>query len=91
MKETNALIPALPILLGGDNREDPMTGVTDRTLTHRERETLRHIAAGRTYLQTARAMGVSRHTVDTYMRRIRAKLGHTSMAELTRIAISLGL
>ncbi|MGV4984028.1 response regulator transcription factor [Streptomyces sp. NPDC001709] len=60
-------------------------------LTDRELETLRHIAAGRTYLQAARAMGVSRHTVDAYLRRIRVKLGHTSTAELTRIAISLGL
>ncbi|MEU9477009.1 helix-turn-helix transcriptional regulator [Streptomyces sp. NPDC048191] len=64
---------------------------THPPLTDRELQTLRHVAAGRTYLQTARAMGVSRHTVDTYMRRIRAKLGHASMAELTRIAVSLGL
>jgi DNA-binding CsgD family transcriptional regulator len=67
-----------------------MTAMTP-TLTDRELETLRHIAAGHTHLQAARAMGVSRHTVDTYLRRIRAKLGHTSTAELTRVAISLGL
>ncbi|MEU4098994.1 LuxR C-terminal-related transcriptional regulator, partial [Streptomyces sp. NPDC026673] len=56
-----------------------------------ERETLRHIAAGRTYLQTARHMGLSKHTVDAYLRRIRAKLGIYSTAELTRTAIALGL
>jgi DNA-binding CsgD family transcriptional regulator len=56
-----------------------------------EQETLRHIAAGHTYLQTARHMGLSRHTVDAYLRRIRAKLGINSTAELTRLAISLGL
>ncbi|AWT45464.1 MULTISPECIES: response regulator transcription factor [Streptomyces] len=60
-------------------------------LSPRELETLRHIAAGRTYLQTARAMGVSPHTVDTYLRRIRAKLGLAGTAELTRVAIALGL
>ncbi|MCS0604888.1 helix-turn-helix transcriptional regulator [Streptomyces sp. LP11] len=60
-------------------------------LAPRERETLRHIAAGRTYLQTARHMGLSAHTVDAYLRRIRAKLDITSTAELTRLAISLGL
>ncbi|OAH12922.1 response regulator transcription factor [Streptomyces jeddahensis] len=60
-------------------------------LAPRERETLRHIAAGRTYLQTARHMGLSKHTVDAYLRRIRAKLGICSTAELTRLAISLGL
>jgi DNA-binding CsgD family transcriptional regulator len=60
-------------------------------LAPRERETLRHIAAGRTYLQTARSMGLSKHTVDAYLRRIRAKLNINSTAELTRLAICLGL
>ncbi|MEI5007303.1 response regulator transcription factor [Streptomyces sp. NPDC087659] len=60
-------------------------------LAPRERETLRHIAAGRTYVQTARHMGLSKHTVDAYLRRIRAKLNINTTAELTRLAISLGL
>ncbi|MBD0422037.1 helix-turn-helix transcriptional regulator [Streptomyces sp. TRM S81-3] len=60
-------------------------------LTEREREVLRHIAAGRTYAQTARRMGLSRHTVDAYLRRIRAKSDVTSTAELMRLAIALGL
>lgn len=60
-------------------------------LAPRERETLGHIAAGRTYLQTARHMGLSQHTVDAYLRRIRAKLNITTTAEMTRLAISLGL
>ncbi|MET7913868.1 helix-turn-helix transcriptional regulator [Streptomyces avermitilis] len=65
--------------------------VSAPVLAPRERETLRHIAAGRTYLQTARHMGLSKHTVDAYLRRIRAKLNISSTAELTRLAISLGL
>lgn len=60
-------------------------------LAPREREALRHIAAGCTYLQTARHMGLSKHTVDGYLRRIRAKFNVNSAAELTRLAISLGL
>ncbi|OAH16413.1 response regulator transcription factor [Streptomyces jeddahensis] len=60
-------------------------------LAPREQETLRHIAAGRTYLQTARHMGLSQHTVDAYLRRIRAKLNINSTAELTRLAVSLGM
>ncbi|MFF4312845.1 hypothetical protein ACWDFR_28285 [Streptomyces sp. 900105755] len=36
-------------------------------------------------------MGLSRHTVDAYLRRIRAKLDINTTAELTRLAISLGL
>ncbi|WP_329388378.1 helix-turn-helix transcriptional regulator [Streptomyces sp. NBC_01351] len=61
------------------------------TLAPREQEALRYIAAGCTYLQTARLMGLSKHTVDAYLRRIRAKLGINTTAEMTRLAISLGL
>lgn len=60
-------------------------------LAPREQEALGHIAAGRTYVQTAHSMGLSKHTVDAYLRRIRAKLGINTTAELTRMAISLGL
>ncbi|GHD87376.1 response regulator transcription factor [Streptomyces naganishii] len=69
----------------------PSTDAEAPALAPRERETLRHIAAGRTYVQTARHMGLSRHTVDEYLRRIRAKFDITSTAELTRVAIALGL
>ncbi|MFD7440830.1 response regulator transcription factor [Streptomyces sp. NPDC059909] len=69
----------------------PNTETAAPALAPREQETLRHIAAGRTYLQTARHMGLSKHTVDAYLRRIRAKLNINSTAELTRLAISLGL
>ncbi|MFF0554198.1 response regulator transcription factor [Streptomyces sp. NPDC004311] len=61
------------------------------SLAPREEEALRHIAAGHTYLQTARHMGLSKHTVDAYLRRIRSKLGVHTTAELTRLAIALGL
>ncbi|MGW7459622.1 response regulator transcription factor [Streptomyces sp. NPDC054797] len=64
---------------------------TAPALAPREQEALQHIAAGCTYLQAARNMGLSKHTVDAYLRRIRAKLGIHSTAELTRLAISLGL
>ncbi|MFM9373786.1 response regulator transcription factor [Streptomyces sp. Da 82-17] len=60
-------------------------------LTPRELETLRYITSGCTYLQTARLMGLSPHTVDAYLRRIRAKLHTNTTAELTRLAITLGL
>ncbi|MGW3726947.1 response regulator transcription factor [Streptomyces sp. NPDC000851] len=60
-------------------------------LAPREQEVLRYIAAGHTYAQTARRMELSQHTVDAYLRRIRAKLGINSTAELTRLAIALGL
>ncbi|GHB54765.1 hypothetical protein GCM10010347_25770 [Streptomyces cirratus] len=69
----------------------PHTRTAAPALAPREQEALRHIAAGCTYLQTARHMGLSKHTVDAYLRRIRAKLGINSTAEMTRLAISLGL
>ncbi|GGR85323.1 MULTISPECIES: response regulator transcription factor [Streptomyces] len=69
----------------------PQTEATTPTLAPREQEALRHIAAGCTYLQTARQMGLSKHTVDAYLRRIRAKLNISTTAEMTRLAISMGL
>ncbi|WP_328923829.1 helix-turn-helix transcriptional regulator [Streptomyces sp. NBC_00190] len=69
----------------------PHTVAPAPELAPREQEALGHIAAGRTYLQTARHMGLSKHTVDAYLRRIRAKLNVHSTAELTRLAITLGL
>ncbi|MEU3314967.1 helix-turn-helix transcriptional regulator [Streptomyces sp. NPDC006662] len=64
---------------------------TSTSLAPREQEALRYIAAGCTYAQTARSMGLSKHTVDAYLRRIRAKHGINTTAELTRLAISMGL
>lgn len=69
----------------------PHTAAPAPELAPREQEALRHIAAGRTYLQTARTMGLSKHTVDAYLRRIRAKLNVHTTAELTRLAVNLGL
>ncbi|WP_327386714.1 response regulator transcription factor [Streptomyces sp. NBC_01207] len=69
----------------------PQPEATAPTLAPREQEALRHIAAGCTYLQTARQMGLSKHTVDAYLRRIRAKLNISTTAEMTRLAISMGL
>jgi DNA-binding CsgD family transcriptional regulator len=36
-------------------------------------------------------MGISRHTVDSHLRRIRTKFGVTTTAELTRPALTLQL
>ncbi|MDI5961419.1 helix-turn-helix transcriptional regulator [Streptomyces sp. SL13] len=55
-------------------------------LSCREREVLTHVAQGRTYAATARRMGLSPHTVDTYLRRIRAKAGVVNRVELALLA-----
>jgi DNA-binding CsgD family transcriptional regulator len=60
-------------------------------LAPRETEALALIAQGFTQAQAAVRMGVSATTVDTYMRRIRHKLGAGNKADLTRRALELGL
>jgi DNA-binding NarL/FixJ family response regulator len=59
-------------------------------LAPREAETLRWIALGLTHAQVARRMGLTETTVNTYAKRIRAKLGAGNKAELTRLAIQSG-
>jgi DNA-binding NarL/FixJ family response regulator len=61
-----------------------------RGLAHREIQTLRLIADGRTHGQIARRLGLTESTVNTYVKRIRAKLHAGNKAELTRMAIEMG-
>jgi DNA-binding NarL/FixJ family response regulator len=56
-------------------------------LSEREEQVLRQISSGLTHGQVARRLGISRHTVDTYVKRIRSKLGVGNKAELTRAAM----
>jgi DNA-binding NarL/FixJ family response regulator len=59
-------------------------------LAPRERQVLSLIAQGFTQAQAATRMGVSQGTIDTYIKRIRRKLGAGNKADLTRRAIELG-
>jgi len=56
-------------------------------LSERERQVLRQVSRGLTHGQIATRLGISPHTVDTYVKRIRAKLGVGNKAELTRAAL----
>jgi DNA-binding NarL/FixJ family response regulator len=80
-----------PELAGGFHAE-VVRNVTDNPsgLAPREAETLRWIARGLTHAQVARRMGLTEATVNTYAKRIRAKLNAGNKAELTRIAIEMG-
>jgi DNA-binding NarL/FixJ family response regulator len=60
-------------------------------LAPREVEALGHIARGLTHAQAAKRMGVRESTVDTYVKRVRAKLNLGNKAELTRKAIELSV
>jgi DNA-binding NarL/FixJ family response regulator len=57
------------------------------SLSFRERQVLTLISEGLTHLQVGRKLGISHHTVDTYVKRIRAKLGLGNKAELVRVAL----
>lgn len=57
------------------------------TLSDREQQVLVQIAHGRTHSQIATRLGISQHTVDTYVKRIRVKLDVGNKAELTRAAL----
>jgi two-component system nitrate/nitrite response regulator NarL len=56
-------------------------------LAPREVEVLTWVARGLTHQQIARQMRVAKPTVDTYVQRIRTKLGLGNKAQLTRAAI----
>jgi DNA-binding NarL/FixJ family response regulator len=61
------------------------------SLTARELDVLRHVAAGRTNKETASALGISHRTVETHRENILKKLGVRSVAELTRLALEMRL
>ncbi|MFK4100726.1 response regulator transcription factor [Streptomyces sp. NPDC019531] len=69
-------------------QEATTKGCSQGELSLRERQVLQHVATGLTHIQTAHRLGISPHTVDTYIRRIRAKLGLGNKAQLTRAALA---
>lgn len=68
--------------------ESSSVQVASSILSPQEAAVLRHIAEGFTYASTARCMGISVHTVDGYLRRIRAKSGLRAQADLFRFAMT---
>lgn len=61
------------------------------TLSEREVEVLRAIAAGRLNKQIAAQLGVGLRTVETYRNRVLAKIGASSLADAVAFAIAVGL
>jgi len=60
-------------------------------LTQREREVLALVARGLTHKQIATRLHLSKATVDTYVHRVRQKVGSVNKAGLTRFAMNLDL
>lgn len=94
-KRTSAdgLVAAVRAAVAGQsaapNRTD--AGRPAQPLSEREVQVLRHISWGLTHGQIATRLGISPHTVDTYVTRIRGKLRAGNKAELTRAALLGGL
>ncbi|MET8468665.1 response regulator transcription factor [Streptomyces sp. NPDC006422] len=95
-QSSESLVAALHTVTAGDQvlpeghpaecpseRPDPLT----LNLSAREEQVLSQISRGLTHGQIATRLGISPHTVDTYVKRIRAKLGVGNKAELTRVAL----
>lgn len=61
------------------------------SLTPRERQVLRLLAAGRSTREAAAQLTISPKTIETHRVRIYQKLGCKSAVELTRIAVRTGL
>ncbi|MFB7666835.1 response regulator transcription factor [Kitasatospora sp. NPDC056138] len=59
-------------------------------LTTRERQVLALLVSGETYWNIGRQLGISPHTVDTYMRRLRGKTGAANRTQLVVMALQGG-
>lgn len=68
------------------NRETASISVRLGTLTHRERQVLEHVIAGRLNKQIAASLGTVEKTVKVHRGRMMAKLGVRSVADLVRLA-----
>lgn len=62
----------------------------DGSLSAREREVLRWVAAGRRQIDIAATLGLSERTIENHLRRIRRRLGARTTAEAIRIALRIG-
>ncbi|HEX7366411.1 MAG TPA: helix-turn-helix transcriptional regulator [Pelobium sp.] len=60
-------------------------------LSPREREILKHLAAGKTSIECGETLFISSQTVDTHRKNIRKKLGINSFTELIKYARSFDL
>lgn len=60
-------------------------------LTPREREVLTHLVSGTSNKSLAEALGVSSRTIEVHRSRIMTKMAASSLAELVRMAIIMGI
>jgi DNA-binding CsgD family transcriptional regulator len=81
-----ALARASRVPLTTGSAGEPVDGPAPAGLTAREREILRHIVAGRTYREIARALVVSEKTVSVHVSNMLRKTGTANRIELSELA-----
>lgn len=80
-----------PALCAADEAEVNEDGTRLATLSRREREILSRIVEGRSNDEIARALFISRRTVDSHRCRMNRKLGVSSPLQLLKLAARAGL
>lgn len=88
VRAVQAITSGTPVRSAGVQAPEPeRPQLASYHLSGREEQVLWQIAHGFTHGQVATRLGISPHTVDTYVKRIRSKLGVGNKAELTRAAL----
>ena len=80
----------LATLLSSESGQTPPAEAHE-TLSTREFETMRLIAAGKSLMQIAQAMQINKTTANTYRARLMKKLNMSSNHEVVRYAVDKGL
>jgi DNA-binding NarL/FixJ family response regulator len=86
--ELGRFAEAVRMVMARGRLETPQPPGTTLGLSAREHTVLSAIADGLTHAQIARRLGISQSTVDTYVKRARAKLDVANKAELTRAILT---
>jgi len=89
----SAVVRAAKVDALSRQKRDESKSIGDRlaTLTHREREVLEYVIAGRLNKQIAASLGTVAKTVKVHRGRMMAKLAVKSVADLVRLADKAGI
>jgi len=89
----SAVVRAAKVDALSRQKRDESKSIGERlaTLTHREREVLEYVIAGRLNKQIAASLGTVEKTVKVHRGRMMSKLGVKSVADLVRLADKAGI